>query len=143
MDIAHNFKIKTSTDKVYEALTTQKGIMGWWSKDCDITQKVGEESHMRFNKDGKIVEMQFRVDTLQPGEKVSWSCVGNPNPTWIGTELRFDMEQQGDEVNFSFTHGNFDDKWAGQPPFEMTKEGWDHFMNSLKNYCEKGEGQPW
>jgi hypothetical protein len=53
------------------------------------------------------------------------------------------LHESNDSCRFSFTHNGFDEKWEGSPPYVMTKEGWEHFMQSLKNYCESGKGQPW
>lgn len=39
-----------------------------------------------------------------------------------------------------FAHAGLTD---GGPPYEMTSEGWKHFMKSLKTYAETGTGQPW
>lgn len=143
MEITHQFELNTSSDKVYETIATQSGMEGWWCKDCHIGTAPNEVSKMRFDKEGTIVEMHFRVDQLLVGKMVSMTCVENPNPSWIGTELIFEMTPKGSSTDFKFTHAGFDPKWAGQDPFEMTKGGWEHFMTSLKSYCNDGVGEPW
>jgi uncharacterized protein YndB with AHSA1/START domain len=143
MDIVHNFPIKTTAQKLFDAITSQKGINGWWAKDADVGKKPGEVSTMRFAKESGQVEMQFRIDLIQPDQRVEWTCVRNANPAWIGTKISFVIKSSGNESDFTFTHGNWDPKWKGQLPYEQTKEGWLHFMNSIKQYCETGAGQPW
>ena len=143
MNIVHQLEVKATAKDVYEALASQEGIKGWWSKDCDVSEEVGGHSQMRFNKEGKIVEMHFLVETLNPRGKVSWTCVKNPNPAWLHTQIHFELAEQEAHTALTFTHAGWDAKWKGEAPYEMTKEGWEHFMSSLKAYCETGEGQPW
>ena len=143
MDIVHEFPIETSAEKLYAALTTQVGINGWWAKDCQPAAAEGGVSVMRFNKQGQIVEMQFRVDELQDNQGTRWTCVQNPNPAWINTQLEFAIRENGSGSMLRFAHTGWDAQWKGQPPYEMTKETWQGFMTSLKNYCENGVGAPW
>ena len=47
--------VRGSTEKVFDALTSNAGYNGWWSKDCQIAEKPGGESKLKFNKNGTIV----------------------------------------------------------------------------------------
>jgi len=143
MDIRHNLAIEASPETVYRAVSTDEGIKGWWSKDCKVGDSEGEDSLLKFDKEGTIVEMGFRTEILIPDKKVVWECTENGNPAWLGTKIITEISesQEGSEVVFS--HADFEEKWEGQDPFEMTKTGWEHFVKSLVSYCEKGEGQPW
>lgn len=143
MNITHNLEINASPEKVYAAAATEKGISGWWSKDCSVGTKEGEHSLLKFNKDGTIVEMGFKTISLIPKKKVLWECTENVNPAWIGTQIVTEISETKGGSKVVFSHANFDEKWKGQDPFEMTKTGWEHFVGSLIDYCEKGEGQPW
>ncbi len=143
MDIQHKLKINASADTIYKAVSTQKGITAWWSKDCSVGENIGEPSNLKFDKQGNIVEMGFKTIALEPNTLVKWQCVANPNPAWINTEVITQISSSEIGCNVVFTHGGFDEKWKGQDPFEMTKQGWEHFVASLVSYCEKGEGQPW
>lgn len=143
MDITHNLEIKASPSKVYEAVATQKGINGWWSKDCTVGAGEGEHSLLKFNKEGTIVEMGFRTVSLNAHKKVVWECTENANPAWIGTKIITEINPSNEGARVTFSHANFDEKWKGQDPFEMTKTGWQHFVQSLVSYCERGKGQPW
>lgn len=143
MDIKQVLQIKATPQQVYDAVTTQQGIEGWWSQVCHISSKIGELSFMKFIKDDRVVGMYFRIDELQPMEKVLWTCVQNGNPAWINTKLEFEIKKSKEGSELIFTHKNFDAKWKGTPPYQMTIDGWQFFMNSLKSFCETGKGQPW
>lgn len=143
MDITHNLEIKATPATIYNAVATEKGISSWWSKDCSVAETEGGNSVLKFDKQGAIVEMGFKTLSLAPNKKVVWECTENANPAWIGTKIITEISGRADGCSVVFSHAGFDEKWGGQDPFEMTKQGWEHFVSSLVSYCEKGEGQPW
>lgn len=143
MDITHNLHIKANPEKIYQAVTTKNGISGWWSKDCSVGESKGENSLLKFDKQGTLVEMGFITLELVPNKKAVWECISMPNPAWMGTKISTEISESGEGCDVVFSHRDFDQKWEGQEPFEQTRGTWNHFMDSLVSYCEKGEGQPW
>lgn len=143
MDITHNLHINANTQTIYNAVSTEKGINGWWSKECSVGEAEGENSLLKFDKQGTTVEMGFRTVTLSPNKKVVWECISMPNPSWVGTKIITEINETENGCAVVFSHSNFADKWKGQEPFEQTKGTWNHFVASLVSFCEGGEGQPW
>jgi uncharacterized protein YndB with AHSA1/START domain len=138
-DIKEELIVRGNTEKVFAALTEQSGYNGWWSKDCRIGRKPGEESSLKFDKEGNIVSMRFRVDEIVPQKSVRWTCVGHDMESWIGTTLRWDLRAlDAGRTEVSFDHGG----WKGDAP-EPVVQGWRHFLGSLRAYVETGSGQPW
>jgi uncharacterized protein YndB with AHSA1/START domain len=130
--------VRGSTAKVFGALTEQAGYNGWWSKDCQIARNVGEESKLKFNKEGNIVSMRFRVDEVIANKSVRWTCVGHDMESWVGTTLRWELTSDDPSTEVSFEHGG----WQGPAP-EPAVQGWRHFLGSLRSFIETGTGQPW
>lgn len=143
MDITHHLKIKADRATIYKAIASQKGIMGWWSKDCSVASTVGGTSTLIFDKQGTKVEMGFSTLELVPNQKVVWEATENANPAWIGTHISTEITEAKDGCSVIFSHSGFDAQWEGKDPFELTKGGWEHFVSSLVSYCETGVGQPW
>ncbi len=141
MNIEHQFKINKDAQSLFPLFSTEAGINKWWSSDCEIAKNIGEISKLRFTADK--IEMHFRLDEVKGNEKVKWTCVDNPNPAWINTSIYFEIKASGEESSFQFKHSGWEDKWQGELPYEQTKQGWEHFMKSLKSYCETGQGEPW
>ena len=137
-EIKDEVRIRTTKSKAYEALTKQSGYTGWWSKNCEISEKVGGESRLTFDKQGSIVKMRFRTDLMDPAGRVKWTCVGHDMDSWIGTTLDWSIAEQAGEVTVSLTHAG----WKGDPP-EPVVGGWKHFLGSMKQYLETGAGEPW
>src|SRR4051812_13845863 len=90
-NIKEKLIVRGSAPKVFEALTEQSGYTGWWSKDCQIAHRPGEESSLKFNKEGNVVSMRFRLDEVVPDRSVRWTCVGHDMASWIGTTLKWDL----------------------------------------------------
>lgn len=143
MDITHSLKIKASAETIYKAVATQEGISGWWAAQCLVGEQEGEKSLLKFNKQGTIVDMGFKTETLDQNKKVVWECTENANPAWLGTRIVTEIHDSGDQCSVDFSHAGFEEKWKGEEAFEMTKGGWEHFTASLQSYCETGKGQPW
>ena len=143
MDITHNLTINASPETVYNAVSTKSGINGWWSKDCSVAEEEGGDSLLKFNKEGTIVPMNFRTETLSPNKKVVWVCTGNGNPMWLNTKIITEITKTESGTEVKFSHADFEEKYANSEGFDMIKMGWNHFVSSLVSYCEKGVGQPW
>jgi uncharacterized protein YndB with AHSA1/START domain len=139
--IAHELNVRATTTAAFEALSTPAGIRGWWSKDSDISEAVEGEHEMRFDKGGNTVLMKFRVDALDVGELVRWTCTENGNPVWKGTTLTWKISAANDGCRVAFAHEGFAEDQS--PPYKMTVQGWNHIVNSLRSYLEGGQGQPW
>ena len=143
MDITHNLKINATAETIYNAVSTKNGMQGWWCKDSMVGEVEGKNSLLKFDKEGTIVPMHFKTITLNPNKKVIWECTQNGNPAWVGTKIITEISESENGCDVVFSHADFDEKWSGQEAFEMTKQGWAHFVASLNSYCENGEGQPW
>ncbi len=129
---------------VYAALTTEAGLRGWWTQDCDVGHAQGDTHRVRFGPHHK----DLRVDRLEPDRLVRWHCTGalidlpqlSRKDEWVGTELVFRIEAQGDgQTRLHFEH-------LGLVPavecYEVCAQGWRHFLASLQQYAETGLGAP-
>ena len=61
-------------------------------------------------------------------------------PEWDGTKVLFELTEQGiQETELSFRH-------VGLTPtfecYDMCRDGWDYFLDSLVAYVERGKGTP-
>jgi len=134
--ILHKIIIETKPEKLYEALTSQEGLSAWWTK-ATATGEAGSINSFFFGPGGEHqVDMEIR--TLKPNELVSWKCVGGP---WAETGLfnfAIEADERGSVLHFS--HEGWD-----QPDdfYQHCNSKWGFFLTvSLKNYLEKGLGQP-
>lgn len=136
--------INASAQEVYQAITTQEGLSRWWAP-CEVGSKVGEEATFHFDKDFAT----FRIEKLDPNKEVVWKCTNHhftitgsdKTDEWIGTTVRFNLSRNPDGATaLSFIH-------EGLTPnldcCEACFDGWNYFLESLKQYLETGKGTPY
>ena len=140
VDIIHRVGIKAPISKVYSALATAKGVAGWWTKETTGTSDVGGTLQVRFlTTQGKeIGAMTMEVLALEPNKKVHWRFEAGPEE-WIGTDVTFDLYQEGEYTIVLFGHRN----WRKAVEFTShCSMKWATFLLSLKDLVETGKGKP-
>ena len=135
VDILHRVGVRTSSpDTVYDALTTIEGLASWWTDDT--TGRTGE---------GGVIEFRFppggfdmKVVEQQPGKKVRWEVVDGPDE-WVGTNVEWDLRQDGDYTIVMFRHRG----WKEPVEFmHHCSTKWATYLMSLKSLVETGTGSP-
>ena len=134
-DIKHNFTISAPKDKVYDAISQEDGLKGWWTYDTTAKAEEGYVNHFRF---GKSHFKKIKVTTLDAPNRVHWECVEG-DPEWLGTKIAFELEDRETKTFLKFSHCD----WAEQSEyFGVCNYHWGRFLASLKSLCETGKGQP-
>ena len=64
--IKDEVRIQATAGKVYEALTRQAGYRAWWNTKAEVPESVGGEAKLYFVKDGRAVNMCYRIDEMKP-----------------------------------------------------------------------------
>ncbi|AZA79985.1 SRPBCC domain-containing protein [Chryseobacterium sp. G0186] len=136
--------IKTTADKVYNALTRE--IPLWWTEMFDGSSLHPNEIFtIKFGDD---IYKTMQVKELIPNSKTSWyvedSLIAFPTlknqKEWTGTTIVWDIEQKEQGVLLHLTH-------FGLHPaiecYEVCSGGWIQFTQSLKLFLETGKGNPY
>jgi uncharacterized protein YndB with AHSA1/START domain len=134
--ICHRLLIEAPVEKVYEAITTQKGLAGWLTPETIAKPEVGSISRFAF---GPTYYKEMKIEELKPYSKVKWLCL-KADEEWIGTTLNFELEPHRKGSILYFHH----DGWtAYTPEFAGCSYDWALFFRSLKFHCETGKGFPY
>lgn len=141
----HSLVINAPPSAVYAALTTPEGLRGWWTEDCDVVTGVGGTIHLRFGAHHK----ELRIERQDPGREVHWRCTGahiaipqfTRKDEWVGTQLVFRLTPDGEgRTRLEFEH-------VGLVPtfecFSLCNDGWRHYLDSLQQFAETGQGTPY
>lgn len=134
-DIRHLLRINASTEKVYNAITTQEGLSGWWCPDT--MAKPEEDSVARFTF-GPEYFKEMKITELKPAKRVKWFCLA-AYEEWIGTTITFELQSSGKSTTLAFQHDNWK-KYTEE--FAACSYHWAMFLRSLRLLCETGKGQP-
>lgn len=145
MNYKYDILLTAPVSTVYGALTTQRGIRGWWTASSDAGTAVGEQITIRFGTTFKVM----RIEKLRPDAEVRWHVIDAqldvPGLTrtkeWVGTTITFQLESLSASVTrLSMEH-------IGLTPqvecYELCSQGWIQFLGSLKRYVETGTGTPY
>jgi uncharacterized protein YndB with AHSA1/START domain len=132
--IRHNVVIKTTPEKIYEAITTQEGLANWWAKQTTAKPEVGFVNTFTFG----TFRNEMKVIHLSPNKKVEWQCIKSIEE-WIDTNISFDLEEKDGRTILRFAHSGWR---AVTDTFAGCNYDWGRFMTSLKSYCETGTGTP-
>jgi uncharacterized protein YndB with AHSA1/START domain len=134
-EINHQVGIKSSANMIYQLLTTDKGLSGWWTHETDGAGDVGAIINFRFNE----TVVQFQVAELIANEKVVWKHYGAMPEGWMGTEVVFQLDDVENQTFVRFSHK----LWKQSCQFMAhCNTKWAVFMLSLKDLAEKGVGIP-
>ena len=129
----HNAVIDCEPDMVFSAITTKKGIQGWWTVNTIIEPVVGSTAEFIF---GDKYHNKMEIRDLIDNKRAEWYCLEGDNE-WIGTDFIFNIERFNGKSLLRFGHNN----WKGLTDFfAHCNFQWGRYMVSLKNYCEKGAG---
>jgi uncharacterized protein YndB with AHSA1/START domain len=135
-DYQSQVTLTASPDVVFEALTTTKGLAGWWTPVTGDGLAGGE---LTFSF-GPAAQAVMRVDEAERGVGVRWTNLACHVEDWVGTTVHFGIEATpagGTELRF---------RHAGLTPrlacYSDCKSGWNHFIPSLRAYVETGTGNP-
>ncbi len=137
-EMRHFITIEATPKDVYAALTTDRGLRGWWTADSHIEPRVGGAAEFGFDERAAVFRMT--VEELVPSKRVVWTCQGDP-PEWAGTRLTWELEP-GDGV----THLRFiQSGWREITDFVAScNSTWGELIYRLKDYLEgKNPGPRW
>jgi uncharacterized protein YndB with AHSA1/START domain len=144
MDIRFEISIAADPAVVFEAVTTRKGYQGWWTSTCDIDPALNGESSIRFEKEEGTEEMRFVTQEYLPDRKFVWRCIANNVfASWVGAVFVFEIEKNKGGSRLIFTQSSDRKNWNKHADYRPSVDGWAFFMDSLRRYCETGEGEPW
>ena len=134
--IIHAVHIHAAPSTVYRALTTGAGVTGWWTKKAEVEEHEG--GIIRFTFAGDF-HPQMKQTKLEAGRRVEWQCVAG-HPNWLDNTFTFALEERKGETLLKFFQDyarELSDEVYGTYNFN-----WGFYLNSLKQFCEKGTGTP-
>jgi len=140
VDIIHRIGIRSSSKKVYKALSTIEGLGNWWTQEVKGDEQIGGKIEFTFRSlSGELKgQMVIQVAELTPDKNIRWQCVEGPSE-WIGTTITFDLSQQDDQIIIIFGHRNWREAIEFTAHCSMK---WAIFLLSLREYIETGKGKP-
>ena len=132
---SYTMRVEVPASRIVAAVTDAAEIMRWW------TSVSGSERH------GKDVRLKMGEQYLgftveqSSADEVTWTVTTcEMAPDWVGTVPSFSIRPNNDGTcDLEFRH-------VGLVPslecYDMCRAGWGHFMPSLHQFLETGQGLP-
>ncbi|WP_370978448.1 SRPBCC domain-containing protein [Agaribacterium sp. ZY112] len=130
--ILHKIVIEASTDELFQAISSEKGLSKWWSK----TNINAEQVSIFFGPNDEH-QVQMQVLSSIPGQEIIWQCISGP---WADKgEFIFSITEHERGSCLDFAHHG----WQEADDFyKHCNAKWGFFFTvSLKQYLETGKGQ--
>jgi uncharacterized protein YndB with AHSA1/START domain len=140
VNIIHRIGIRSTSDKVYKAVSTVEGVSNWWTEEVEGDGEAGGKIQFTFRTTTGDIKGQMRMEVkeLIPQQRVHWRCVEGPDE-WIGTNITFDLSEQDNQIILIFGHRNWRESVEFMAHCSMK---WAVFLLSLRDYVETGKGKP-
>lgn len=132
-EILHILTIRAEPSIVYRAITEENGIALWWTAQVKVKPEENTIAEFSF---GEKYHNKMRITKLEKNRVVEW-LVLEGHEEWLETKISFNLEMSGENTIVRFNHGNWREKTDF---FAHCNYNWAWYLNSLRLYCETGEG---
>lgn len=129
--------VQARPDVLFDALTSLSGLAAWWTTVTG-TGSTGGELRFSFDPPEPLV---IQVDEATWPLSVRWTVTScDFLPDWVGTRPIFTITPAGaDASELRFHHHGLTQELEC---IEQCTRGWDHFLESLRQYAQAGRGMP-
>ena len=128
-EMLHAIQIAALPQTVFNAVSTQDGLRGWWTADSAAEPKVGSIAEFGFGNHATAFRMKISECNV---ETIVWECLGDVDE-WRGTRLVWSLLAVEGGTFVRFTHSGWKsvDGW-----FAQCNSTWGELMHRLKAYVE-------
>lgn len=138
MDILHAMMVRSTPQKIYQALTEQEGLSGWFGPECRAETRVGSLVEIYFHNRHHY-SLKFEITDLEPGSRVVWK-VTQAIPSWddFPSMLTWTLYPYESSTIVHLRHSGWPE---GHEAFPSVSFKWAEFMIALRAYIHTGEKQ--
>lgn len=135
-DIYHYFPISASIDKVFEAISTPKGLDKWWTKKSTGKVEVDEIYHLHFEPD---YDWTAIVSKCIANQAFEWT-IQTSDEDWKGSMVGFRLTYKDNVTQVQFYHRGWKED---NEHFRISNFCWAMYLRVLKRNLEFGEFVPY
>jgi len=135
-DILHDFPIHAPAARVFDAISTARGLDAWWAEESSGEPLEGTELALGFGP-----EYRWRARVVRSRPPVEFEIeLTHADADWTGSRVGFVLEPNGEKTQVHFRH-------VGWPqPNEHWRIScfcWAMYLRLLRRYVEQGEVVPY
>lgn len=125
-DIHHNFAVKSSSQKVFDAFWTPQGLDSWWTLQSAGNPEIGNRYTFYF---GNGYDWRAEVIHLVAGRELTWKMVQTIDD-WKSTSVGFQLKEIGRNTHVHFFHRGW---LEANEHFGITTYCWGSYCRDLKS----------
>lgn len=136
--IHHVVDVPAGVEAVFDAVTTQEGLSGWWTTKVDVpAAEPGAVIQFTFGGD---FNPSMEITAIDPLHRVEWRCVSG-HQNWADNTFRFEFDGREDDtcrLRFwqHYTLELADDYYG------TYNYNWGYYLQSLYELVANGTGKP-
>src|ERR1700730_8073668 len=135
--LVHQVNIKATSEAIYDAVSTARGLASFWTSESKADAKVGAVASFGFG--GPTQRM--RIDELNPGKRVKWTALAD-FPNWDGTTVTWDISPaENGETGGVVRPADWSDS-VSHGDLGSINYTWGLVVERLKQYAESGKPNP-
>lgn len=130
--IFHDFVIHATIDKVFEAVSTPKGLDNWWTKKSSGKQEIGSVYNLYFSEE---YDWFAEIKILSLNDTIEFKIL-KAKEEWLPTSFGFIVTK----IDTSLTSVEFYHKdWeTTSKEYKIANFCWAELFLQMKQYLEKG-----
>jgi len=134
-ELIHQFQVKASAEKVFDAFTSPAGLNSWWTLEAGGRPETGQTCRFYF---GPEYDWRATVIHIVHGKELTWQMT-RAMEDWMPTQVGFVLTEEKGACSVRFFHRN----WPNNGDhFAITNFCWGQLLRGLKNYVENGIAVP-
>ena len=135
-DIFQIFTIKASPAKVFEGISTSRGLDNWWTKSSEVNPGGGEVYTLCFGPpyNWKAVVTKYEAD------KEFELQMTDADVDWLGTKVGFSLSGKENITQVNFYHTGWP---QNNDHYKISTYCRAMYLRILKRYIEFGEEVPY
>lgn len=130
--IQYQFPINASIEKVFDAISTPKGLDSWWCLKTSGTRTLGETYDLFF---GEPYRWKALVSKLEANKEFEFTMTAS-DKDWNGSKVGFELSAEGNSTTVLFYHEGWPET---NEHFRISSFCWAMYLRLLKRYVEFGE----
>jgi uncharacterized protein YndB with AHSA1/START domain len=136
VDIFHYFPINASPEKVFECISTPKGIDTWWSEEAKGKVGLREVYELFFGEDYHWAGI---VSKYTPSTEFELTMTKSDDD-WAGSKLGFRLIDKDRFTQVEFYHIGWKED---NEHYRISNYCWAMYLRLLKRYIEHNEQVPY
>lgn len=128
-DIIHYLQIESSAARIFDMITTPKGLDRWWTKHSRGRPELGSIYELGFGADLTWQAQVTQMVHLQEFELTITQC----HPDWMNTSVSFELNQEPLKVQLRFYHRGWH---QSNEHYHISNFCWAMYLRILKRYIE-------